>query len=444
MIDALILATLLTIKDPVNDAFGNGDLTPPTSAEHKTEALDITEFSILRETNLAFELSFSSLANPHNRELGFSFPIIELYIQDKNRPGGSDALLKGSGMNLDKQARWHYVLKLSGDKAELFEVQEDASFLNRPVQVSREGTTLTVETNLSRPNNLSIFGLIGHYSPFTETGWQPLTNTSSAWSYSSSTQRFPVMDIISAESDAQKIALARGLLPPISSSSGPNYWTFVMIAGLALASFGVIMRYRRRENELDVPVIIKAKENPAFEAFLASPNDVEEKLIPGSAPYNEVNSKTQDQAAIVENANESDNTSEAHSVHESNDDSSIRHSESFSLFNEEPDLDADILNDVSKLDSSTYEEDTVDPQIDTAVKSEVEEALDSSETTQNSHTAQLKQTPDEPKGPGKVNSSVLIADSSEQNEDLKTFPSNSDWLEDEEEGFWSSDKSREA
>jgi len=270
MISALILATLLSVQDPANDANGNGNLEPPTSLSHEVNALDVTEFTIPKEGQLSFVLEFASLANPHDRPLGFSFPIIEIYVRNDGQSGGSNELLPGSGMRLAKQDRWHYAVRLNGDKAELFDASSGTASLSlQPVIVSKVNNQLVINTSLARPSKLTAYGLVGYYSPFNATGWQALSQNASAWTYSSTSQVLPVVDLIASGDSAQKQAIDRGVLPAIGSSTAPNYWIFVMLAGLLLAIFGLLMRFILPKEAVVQPVTVKPEPNDAFEAFLA-------------------------------------------------------------------------------------------------------------------------------------------------------------------------------
>ncbi len=296
MITTLILSALLSIQDPLNDAFGDGSLVPPSSINHVAAALDLSTFTILNENTLSFELEFASLANPYDRELGFSFPIVELYIQDDDVGSGNTDMLEGSGMFLARNSYWNYAIRLSGDKAELFQAVDGGILSLGSPAIFIEGNKLSINTTINRPSAMTSYGIIGYYSPFSATGWQNIAQTNSPWSYSSTTQSLPVIDVIATSSDMQNQALSSGVLPAIASSTAPNYWSYVMLSGLFLGIIGLAMRFRFqrstpavKSNDSDVVPSEPAaspnnqtsveNKNDAFDSFLNSPNSTQESVL---------------------------------------------------------------------------------------------------------------------------------------------------------------------
>lgn len=287
MISALVLATLLTISDPSNDAVGSGTLVPPSSQEFVAGSLDITEFSLLDADDLTVELKFASLANPFDRVLGFSFPIIEIYIQDNDQSTGATSSLEGSGMFFPKGSFWTYALRLTGDKAEVFSWTSEGLKSIEPVSVFSQDNTLTIRTRIQTPKALTAYGIAGYYTPFSSTGWQSISLTPAPWAYSSTNQQSPIVEVISADPQAQVQAINNKVMTAIASSSPPNYWMYVMIAGLALAILGFLVRLRTRAPQAETtpekePPSTVPERSPesvaAFEAFLKMPNSPESQM----------------------------------------------------------------------------------------------------------------------------------------------------------------------
>jgi hypothetical protein len=241
----LALAVLLTFTDPPAD-LGNGSVRQPTAAVGRPNgALDVTQLELYDSETVGFSLTFTSLQNPFDLQNGFTFPVIEIYIDDQSNTG-STTLLPGSGMRLPRDATWKYAFKLTGDTLQVFEASangwQDVSG-RYPTTLSVEGTTITVKSSLPRPEKLDLYGVVGSYTGFNETGWTPISRNASPWAYSSPTQIPAALDVIAPTFEAQQNALATGVLPVIRPPRPLNPWLFVMIGGVLLALVGVLLRF---------------------------------------------------------------------------------------------------------------------------------------------------------------------------------------------------------
>lgn len=242
MIPLAILA-LLTLQDPANDALGDGSLVPPTAAIHGSiDPYDIREFAVLAEDTLAFSVTMGSLSNPLDLPYGFSFPIIEVYLGDGE--SGATQLLPGSGMQLD-DAGWRYAFRLTGDGLRLYaaDLQGEVTDITSTttLEFSTLGNTITVRTPLVRPEILTIYAITGMYSPFSVTGWQPLSREPAPWAFSGEAD-YPVLDVLSSTAEGQQTALATGILSTIRSEPVQepwNPWLTVMLGGVVIAFLGV-------------------------------------------------------------------------------------------------------------------------------------------------------------------------------------------------------------
>jgi C-terminal binding-module, SLH-like, of glucodextranase len=243
---ALAVTALLSFTDPQSDAYGDGSLKTPTASVNRTiGALDLTQLEVYKNDTLDLGLTFASLTNPFKLPNGFSFPIIEVYLSDAEVPGSTE-LLPGSAMTLPRGTTWRYAFKLSGDHVQIYEATAtgitDISSKSFP-KISIAGNTLNLQTALPRPESLKLFAIVGNYSPFSETGWMPTSPSSSSWAYSSDTQTRPVVDVLAASQEQQKVAIETGVLPTIDIPKGGNPWFYVMFAGITLAVLGVIGRF---------------------------------------------------------------------------------------------------------------------------------------------------------------------------------------------------------
>jgi hypothetical protein len=243
---ALALTALLSFTDPQGDAYGDGSLQTPTASVNRTVgSLDLTGFELYDTETLGVSLTFASLTNPFNFPMGFSFPIIEVYIDDPES-GGSVTLLPGSDMRLSPGSSWDYAFKLSGDYVRVFEASNGIIEITDKsgVKLTTSGNTITLQSSLPRPENLLFYAVIGNYTPFNETGWMPTSPTSSPWAYWSESQTSPVVDVLASSIDQQRIAIQTGTLTSTKTQTKPvNPWFFAMFGGITLALLGVIGRF---------------------------------------------------------------------------------------------------------------------------------------------------------------------------------------------------------
>lgn len=245
---SLALAVLLHFQDPIGDAVGNGSLQPPTAAIYRDlAALDINAFTLYDTATLSFALSFVQLDNPYGLPNGFSLPIIELYFEDTKASAGSTTLLPGSMMSLPAGRSWHYAVKLTGDAALLYQGFNDEPPIElgstHSILLELDTTTLMVTTSLPRPESLRIYGMVGNYTAFNETGWQSISSSPSPWAYSSETQTRPVVDVLTSSFEAQQQAIDTGILPPMQVTQSSSTWQILMVAGLLIAVLGVFARH---------------------------------------------------------------------------------------------------------------------------------------------------------------------------------------------------------
>ena len=270
----LAVAAWLFVQDPVGDTTRD-TLQPPTASVYRSlSPFDVTALEITDADELTFNITLGSLANPFELPNGFSFPILELYLS--NETEGSAELLPGSQMSLSEGTTWRYALRLTGDRVQVF-AAENGGVLEvtdrQPVTLTRDGTTLTLATSLPRPETGSVYGVVGNYSPFSPSGWQPLSAQPSPWAFSSSATTLPVIEVIAEDDAAQARALQTGVLPPLRPTVKPtrtwNGWLVLMVAGGVVALAGVIGRFRVGAGSATVADDAPAKDAPS--ADIATP-----------------------------------------------------------------------------------------------------------------------------------------------------------------------------
>lgn len=247
MFESLLVLALLTVTDPAGDTAGAGALQPPTAPVFRSLApFDLREVRVAEGETLALEVELGSLANPFDLELGFSLPILEIYVGGDE--GGLEELLPGSGMELPPGERWNVAVQVTGDGARALHAAGGAAPLEAVPAVSIAGGVLRIETPFPTPERPRLFALTGLYDPFHPDGWRPLAQGPAPWAFSSTDQLVPVVDVLAPDGSAQERALLSGVLPPPATvpRSPDRVWFVLMGAGLVLALAGLLLRLRAR------------------------------------------------------------------------------------------------------------------------------------------------------------------------------------------------------
>ncbi len=111
------LPKILEISDPVGDDHGPGTYQYPTDPVFTPGIFDLTKFALYRGTDADYwVLTFQDLPNPWNAPLGFSHPLIWVYVHQPGAPkqrtdAGSPAL---GGLHFDPSTPWSARLKIAG------------------------------------------------------------------------------------------------------------------------------------------------------------------------------------------------------------------------------------------------------------------------------------------------------------------------------------------
>lgn len=237
------------------DAFGDGSLLPPTAPRFADPAwYDITDVAILDTDPISLRFSLAAVDVGPERGLP-SQPIVELYVATAS--GGAEALLPGSGLSMPLDTGWRWAVRVTPDGVWGWEADADgrvdlAAAVVLDARLSER--EITVTTPFARPEEappgaLEVYAVSGVYDPFSADGWRALTRQPSPWSFSSESQRFPVVDVFPGDATARADALARGELPRAARAlggygPGAALWLALMALGVALAALGVVVRAR--------------------------------------------------------------------------------------------------------------------------------------------------------------------------------------------------------
>ena len=284
----MILETLallaLTRVDPAGDAHGDGSLAPPTAPVYATMApFDLVEVSVLDRSELVFRVRLADMPNPGGLEHGITLPVVDLYL-DADVDGGRAELLPGPEMFMPEGRGWNVAVRITGDFA-YARTADDVDGPPLPVEVRRDDDVLEIVTSLPRPEALhELHALTGVYDPFSETGWRPVATAPSPWAFSSDLPHPPVIDLTADDDEAQRTALATGVLPERVRAPEAGPWTWLMLGGVAIAVFGLVARRfgpseaptAARSGEADARTVDDAPRSDGAEASDDAPDPDEE------------------------------------------------------------------------------------------------------------------------------------------------------------------------
>ncbi|HEX7004687.1 MAG TPA: glucodextranase DOMON-like domain-containing protein [Trueperaceae bacterium] len=248
MFEAFVMAALITLSDPAGDAVGNGSLTPPSAEVYRNLApFDLRQVTVTDDPQLTLRIEMGSLSDPFELPMGFSLPVIEVYVSGEE--GGRNELLSGSGMRLPQGQGWEVAVRLTGAQATAYRTSSAPGGVeSAPATVTTVGNELLVTTPYPRPDRPRVYAITGLYDLFGASPWRPLERQESPWAFSSETQRLPVVDVLARGETRQSQAIDAGILPPARNSSPiPGaFWLVLMAVGLLVSLAGVAMRVLSR------------------------------------------------------------------------------------------------------------------------------------------------------------------------------------------------------
>jgi hypothetical protein len=143
---------VLRWMDAAGDDRGPGDYFYPAGSLYPEGAWDLRGLSVRADgEDVVFGLDWTTLPNPLKAPLGFSFPLVDVYIDINHLPGeGSEALLSERGAVVDAANAWEYVISVSGWGARVQQfVPRGAPKLVGAPTVVRSGST-GVEIRVTR------------------------------------------------------------------------------------------------------------------------------------------------------------------------------------------------------------------------------------------------------------------------------------------------------
>ena len=268
ILELLTLASLLR-ADPAGDAYGAGDLVPPSAALYADlSSFDLIEVEAGGDDELIVRVRLAGIPDPAGLPNGLTLPVVDVYLDVAD--GGEEAALPGVGMAFPAGQGWEIALRLHGDRAYLVRA-DDPTRRERPVTVARSSDVLTIATGLPAPEEIrDLQAVTGVYDPFSPDAWRPLASRPSPWAFASELPAPPVVDLLAESDEVQREAVRTYLLPPSRNDRGPVGWLLAMFLGLGLAAAGLWLRRRVPPVDTGSPMVEPAPEGAQVEPIDAS------------------------------------------------------------------------------------------------------------------------------------------------------------------------------
>jgi hypothetical protein len=144
---------LLRWQDAAGDDRGPGDYFYPSGPEFPSGAWDLRGFEVRdRPGHLVFRFEWAGLSNPWDAPNGFSFPMVDVYVDINGIPGaGAEKFLPGRPGLAEPRDAWEYALTVDGWGAYLYQFSPGAAprRLTR-LPVRRSGDAFQVEVPRER------------------------------------------------------------------------------------------------------------------------------------------------------------------------------------------------------------------------------------------------------------------------------------------------------
>ncbi len=284
----ITLAAVATLRllDPTGDAAGDGTLMPPTSTAYANASVfDLQEVALTPGATegepATLVVGMGSIELSDALPAGFNRVVVDVYLDDGE--GGAEATLEGPALLMPPGSGWEYVVRVSprGAFGAAAPTDEAAPVAWQPLPLVLDEDAFVVTLPWQVGAGADVYAVSGLYDAFSPTEWRPLSRAPSPWSFSSTEQVAPVVDVLAADQDTQVRVLARGLLqPPERRRDAGLPWLLLAIAGVVVALYGLWLRRR-------VPAAMPAElPAPAPEAVAmgpAEPEAVAEEVAPGPA-----------------------------------------------------------------------------------------------------------------------------------------------------------------
>lgn len=253
MLLAVAAAILLSVSDPQGDALGDGGYILPQGVD--AASLDIRSFSAVnRNGKLELRVNMARLENPGRAPLGFSGPVLDVFIHSSDTSGVQ--VLGDTGFSTPPSLGWQYHLNVNGYQATLRKAATPESpqtssdpegkppyaSANSPVAASVadplmtsptptvhvEGATIVLDTSIpAGPAQYWVFSSL--YSPLSANGVQQPSPVRGPFNLYSALANAPSpLDVLASGSQARFWRSRE--VPPVGNE--PNRAPYLLISGL--------------------------------------------------------------------------------------------------------------------------------------------------------------------------------------------------------------------
>ncbi len=281
------------VTDPPGDAVGDGALVPPTSPLYANVAmfdLQTVEVEVAEDGTAVLRVTLGSLGpaaatdasqgdaddaeadgatDEAARALAATqfdvsglLAVVDVYLS--TGADGASQTLRGPNMLMPAGSGWRHAVRISAEGAWGITFIGDngavpveppgadvvsGTLQHTPLNLGRRGNELSLVLPWQyEPNaRVDVLAVSGVHDPFSPDAWRPLSETPSPWAFSGGEQVAPVIDVLAADAAAQTRALRTGVLPAPSRGSASlplSPWLWLMVAGVAVAVLGLVLRAR--------------------------------------------------------------------------------------------------------------------------------------------------------------------------------------------------------
>ena len=235
---------LFSVSDPQGDALGDGVYALPNTLTDRS-VLDLRTFTASDNAGkLELQLAFASVQNPERAPNGFSFALIDVYLNSE-RGGIED--LGITGFHTPPGRGWRYHLRVNGWNASL-ETAKNApasARVSSKVAVQIDGANIVLSTQLPA-DAYRYWAFVSLYDPLSKDGVKQVSGEASAFNLSSNLQDAPsVLDVLSPTSQVSYYT-SREVEPLNEPKLEFNPLLYSLFAGLGLSLIATIWGLFRR------------------------------------------------------------------------------------------------------------------------------------------------------------------------------------------------------
>src|SRR5690606_2614201 len=219
-------------------------------------------------------VSMGSIELSETTPAGFNKVVLDVYIDHVE--GGAEATLAGPGLLMPPGRGWDHVVRVTprGAFGAVAPLDPEVPVSWRPLDLVLDGDTFVVTLPWTIGQQADVYAVSGLYDAFSPTDWREVSPSPSPWSFSSESQRLPVVDVLAVDQAAQVRVLEEGVLPaPVTPRASGLPWLALSVGGVLIALYGLWLRRR-------VPAPAPAKAEPEGERGAEAPGGEPAAVVP--------------------------------------------------------------------------------------------------------------------------------------------------------------------